>query len=311
MTDQARAAVLQRAHPAGLPDMGRCLVMGVVNVTPDSFSDGGAWFGTEAAVSHGLQLAAEGADIVDVGGESTRPGAQRIDVEEELRRVGPVIAELAGAGLTVSVDTMRAAVAEFALGAGARMVNDVSGGRSDPRLPRLVAAAGVPYVVTHFRGYGQDMQDRAVYDDVVREVRGELGLQVDAVTAAGVDPSVIIVDPGIGFAKLSGHNWTLLARLAEISSLGGESPFPVLVGASRKSFLGRLLPGADGEPRPPAGRDDATVAVSALAAATGAWCVRVHAVAANADAVRVAARWQEARELADGGRGEVKQDAAG
>ncbi len=248
---------------------------------------------------------------MDVGGESTRPGAQRIDVEEELRRVGPVIAELAGAGLTVSVDTMRAAVAEFALGAGARMVNDVSGGRSDPRLPRLVAAAGVPYVVTHFRGYGQDMQDRAVYDDVVREVRGELGLQVDAVTAAGVDPSVIIVDPGIGFAKLSGHNWTLLARLAEISSLGGESPFPVLVGASRKSFLGRLLPGADGEPRPPAGRDDATVAVSALAAATGAWCVRVHAVAANADAVRVAACWQEARELADGGRGEVKQDAAG
>src|SRR5258708_106018 len=281
MTDQARAAVLQRAHPAGEPDMGRCLVMGVVNVTPDSFSDGGAWFGTEAAVSHGLQLAAEGADIVDVGGESTRPGAQRIDVEEELRRVGPVIAELAGAGLTVSVDTMR--------GAG----------------------AGVPVVVTHFRGYGQDMQDRAVYDDVVREVRGELGLQVDAVTAAGVDPSVIIVDPGIGFAKLSGHNWTLLARLAEISSLGGESPFPVLVGASRKSFLGRLLPGADGEPRPPAGRDDATVAVSALAAATGAWCVRVHAVAANADAVRVAACWQGARGLADGGRRGGTERAAG
>src|SRR5260370_3065964 len=158
MTDQARAAVLQRAHAAGQPDMGRCLVMGVVNVTPDSFSDGGAWFGTEAAVSHGLQLAAEGADSVDVGGEASRPGAQGSDVEEELRRVGPVIAELAGAGLTVSVDTMRAAVAEFALGAGARMVNDVSGGRSDPRLPRLVAAAGVPYVVTHFRGYGQDKQ---------------------------------------------------------------------------------------------------------------------------------------------------------
>ena len=269
--------------------------MGVVNVTPDSFSDGGAWFGTEAAVSHGLRLAAEGADIVDVGGESTRPGAQRVDAEEELRRVGPVIAELASAGLTVSVDTMRAAVAEFALGAGARMVNDVSGGRSDPRLPRLVAEAGVPYVIMHSRGPSRDMQERAAYHNVVREVRDELRQRVDAVTAAGVDPATIIVDPGIGFAKLPRHNWTILARLAEISCLGGESPFPVLIGASRKSFLGRLLSDADGEPRPATRRDDATVAVSALAAIAGAWCVRVHAVAANADAVRVAARWQDAR----------------
>ncbi len=284
----------RRPHPAGLPAPGRCLVMGVVNVTPDSFSDGGLWLETEAAVSQGLRLAAEGADIVDVGGESTRPGAQRIDAEEELRRISPVITELAGAGVLVSVDTTRAGVAEFALGAGARMVNDVSGGLADPQMPRLVADAGVPYTVMHSRGPSRDMQDRATYDDVVREVRDELGQRIDALIAAGVDPSVIIVDPGLGFAKLPRHNWALLARLGEISRLGNGPPFPVLVGASRKSFLGSLLPDADGNPRPPAARDDATVAVSALAATAGAWCVRVHAVAANADAVRVAARWGEA-----------------
>jgi dihydropteroate synthase len=283
-----------RAHPAGLPALRRCLVMGVINVTPDSFSDGGAWLEPAAAVAHGLQLVAEGADIVDVGGESTRPGAARVGEEEELRRIGPVVSELAAAGVLVSVDTMRSAVAEFALGAGARLVNDISGGRADPGLPRLAADAHVPYVVAHWRGYSRDMQGRAVYDDVVREVRDELGRQVDAVVAAGVDPSMIIVDPALGFAKLAGHNWSLLARLDEISRPGGGPPFPVLVGASRKSFLGRLLPDADGEPRPVAERDDATVAVSALAAAAGAWGVRVHAVAANADAVRVAARWCDA-----------------
>ena len=268
--------------------------MGVVNVTPDSFSDGGKWLDPEAAVAHGLRLAAEGADIVDVGGESTRPGAQRVDAAEELRRIGPVISGLAAAGVLVSVDTMRAGVAELALGAGARMVNDVSGGLADPQMPRTAAGAGVPYVVTHWRGYGRTMQQRAVYDDVVREVGAELRRQVDAVIAAGVDPSAVIVDPGIGFAKLPGHNWALLASLGEIATLGGGRPFPVLVGASRKSFLGSLLTGADGEPRPPDERDGATVAVSALAAAAGAWCVRVHAVAANADAVRVAARWAAA-----------------
>jgi len=280
--------------PAGLPRLRRCLVMGVVNVTPDSFSDGGAWLEPAAAVSHGLRLAAEGADIVDVGGESTRPGAGRVAEAEELRRIGPVITELAAAGLIVSVDTMRAAVAEFALGAGARLVNDISGGQADLALPRVAAAAGVPYVVAHWRGFSHDMQERAVYDDVVSEVRDELARQVDAVTAAGVDPSMIIVDPALGFAKLAGHNWALLARLGEVSRLGGWPPFPVLVGASRKSFLGRLLADAESPPRPVAGRDDATVAVSALAAAAGAWCVRVHAVAANADAVRVAARWRDA-----------------
>src|SRR5262249_17126349 len=181
MADQARATVLRRVHPAGLPDPGRCLVMGVVNVTPDSFSDGGAWLEAGAPVSHGRQLAAEGADIVEVGGESARPGAERIDEAEELRRVGPVIAELARAGLTVSVDTMRAGVAEFALEAGARMVNDVSGGRSDPRLPRLIADAGVPYAIMHSRGPSRGMQQRAVYEGVVREGRGGLRQPGDAV----------------------------------------------------------------------------------------------------------------------------------
>jgi dihydropteroate synthase len=271
--------------------------MGVVNVTPDSFSDGGAWLRPAAAVSHGLRLAAEGADIVDVGGESTRPGAGRVDEAEELRRIGPVVSELAAAGVVVSVDTMRPAVAEFALAAGARLVNDISGGLADPGLPRLVAQARVPYVIAHWRGFSDDMYARAVYDDVVREVRDELAHQVEKVAGAGVDPSMIVVDPGIGFAKLAGHNWSLLARLDEISRVGGRAPFPVLVGASRKSFLGRLLAGPDGQPRPVDERDDATVAVTALAAAAGAWCVRVHAVPANADAVRVAARWRDAAPL--------------
>jgi dihydropteroate synthase len=271
--------------------------MGVVNVTPDSFSDGGVWLEPAAAVSHGLRLVAEGADIVDVGGESTRPGAGRVDQAEELRRIGPVVSGLAAAGVLVSIDTMRPAVAEFALAAGARLVNDISGGLADPALPRLVADARVPYVVAHWRGFSSDMYGRAVYDDVVREVRDELGRQVDAVIAAGVDPSMIVVDPGIGFAKLAGHNWSLLAGLGEIARPGGRAPFPVLVGASRKSFLGRLLAGADGQPRPVDERDDATVAVTALAAAGGAWCVRVHAVPANADAVRVAARWRDAAPL--------------
>jgi dihydropteroate synthase len=275
--------------------------MGVVNVTPDSFSDGGAWLDPAAAVSHGRRLAAEGADIVDIGGESTRPGAQRVDQAEELRRIGPVVAELAAAGVLVSVDTMRAGVAEFALGAGARMVNDVSGGLADPAMARVVADAGVPYVVMHWRGYGRDMQERAVYDDVVREVIDELRRRVDTVVAAGVDESAIIVDPGIGFAKQPWHNWALLARIAEICMLGGARPFPVLVGASRKSFLGTLLREADGAPRSVGDREGATVAVSTLAAAAGAWCVRVHAVAANADAVRVVARWAASARPAEAG----------
>jgi dihydropteroate synthase len=278
----------------GLPAAGRCLVMGVVNVTPDSFSDGGAWYGTDAAVRRGLELAAQGADVVDVGGESTRPGAQRVSDAEELRRVVPVISALAAAGVRVSVDTMRTRVAEAALAAGACLVNDVSGGLADPQMPRLVAKAGVAYVVMHWRGHSHDMMQRAVYADVVREVSAELRRRVDTVIAEGVDPARIVLDPGLGFAKRPAHNWQLLTRLDEIAAVGGGTRFPVLIGASRKSFLGKLLAAPDGTPRPFAGSDAATVAVTALAAAAGAWAVRVHEVPDNLDAVRVAQAWRDA-----------------
>jgi dihydropteroate synthase len=277
-----------------LPAEDRCLVMGVVNVTPDSFSDGGQWYGADAAIAHGLDLAAQGADIVDVGGESTRPGAQRIDEAEELRRIGPVVTELARAGLTVSIDTMRARVAGFALDAGAHMVNDVSGGLADPDMPRLVAAAGISYVVVHWRGHSRDMYARAVYADVVTEVRDELAKRVDAVVHAGVDPRNVVLDPGLGFGKRPEHNWPLLARLSELGTLAGGT-FPVLVGASRKGFIGKLLATADGTPRTLADRDQATVAITALAAVAGAWCVRVHQVPPNVDAVRVAAAWRRSQ----------------
>jgi dihydropteroate synthase len=277
----------------GLPRAPRSLVMGVVNVTPDSFSDGGQWFGPEAAIKHGLDLSAQGADIIDVGGESTRPGAQRVAEEEELRRIGPVVTELVRCGVPVSIDTMRASVAEFALGAGARLVNDVSGGLADPQMPRLVAAAGASYVVVHWRGHSRDMYSRATYTDVVGEVRDELARRVDEVVAAGVEPGHIVVDPGLGFGKKPEHNWPLLTHLADLAQLGGRT-FPVLVGASRKRFLGLALAGPDGTPRPFDQCDEATVAISALAAAAGAWCVRVHQVPANVDAVRVAAAWRGA-----------------
>jgi len=289
----------------GLPSEARALVMGVVNVTPDSFSDGGRWLDRAGAGARGRELAAAGADIVDVGGESTRPGAQRIPAAEELRRAIPVVTELAGAGVCVSVDTMRASVAERALEAGAAMVNDVSGGLADPAMVAVVAAAGVPYVVTHWRGHSADMYRKAVYGDVVAEVRAELGRRVQEVIAGGVDPAQIIVDPGLGFAKLAEHNWALLGSLPEISCLEvAGSPFPLLVAASRKRFISRLLAGPDGELRSFTGTDDATAALTALTAAAGAWCVRVHEVPASADAVRVAARWrQEVRGCGAGGVG--------
>jgi dihydropteroate synthase len=268
--------------------------MGVVNVTPDSFSDGGTWLDADKAIAHGLELASQGADILDVGGESTRPGAQRVPLADELRRVMPVVEALASAGSYVSIDTMRAEVARRALAAGARMVNDVSGGQADPDMASVVAAAGAPYVVMHWRGHSADMYGPAVYGDVVAEVHAELGRRLHAVVAAGVDPLNIILDPGLGFAKLPQHNWTLLANLDRIARHEGyERPFPVLVAASRKGFLGRLLAGSDGRPRSFAGSDDATIALTALAVAAGAWCVRVHMVPGNVDAVRVATRWRQ------------------
>ena len=268
---------------------GRCLVMGVVNVTPDSFSDGGEWFEPDAAIAHGLDLLAEGADLLDVGGESTRPGASRVPEDEERRRVLPVVQTLADAGATVSIDTMRASVAEAALAAGAAMVNDVSGGLADPALPSLVAEAGVPYVAMHWRGHSDRMDDLAQYDDVVADVAAELAQRADALLAVGISSDRLVLDPGLGFAKTGDHNWRLLGHLDAITALG----FPVLVGASRKRFLGHLLAGADGKPASASDRDRATAATSALAAAAGAWCVRVHDVASSADAVRVAAAWTE------------------
>ncbi|HKA68234.1 MAG TPA: dihydropteroate synthase [Actinomycetes bacterium] len=284
------------SHPAtDLPSPGRCVIMGVINVTPDSFSDGGRYFDRSAAVERGLELVRSGADIVDVGGESTRPGAGRIDAAEEASRVLPVIRELAAAGGYVSVDTMRAEVAAAALEAGARMVNDVSGGLADPAMIPLIAQAGRPYVIMHWRGHSATMQDKARYADVVAEVCDELGQRYQAAAEGGVDPELIILDPGLGFAKLPRHNWALLANLDRIASIG----LPVLVGASRKRFLGELIAsagaGTDGGPRPDTGREYATVAVSAIAALAGAWGVRVHEVPGSLDAVKVAASVRAAR----------------
>jgi dihydropteroate synthase len=272
-----------------LPQPGRTLVVGVVNVTPDSFSDGGQWFDPAAAITHGLELLAEGADIIDIGGESTRPGAARPEVSEELRRVLPVIRELAAVGACVSIDTMRAAVAAPAIAAGARLVNDVSGGKADPGMLALVAESGVPFVCMHWRGHSDDMQSKASYADVVTEVIAELRTQLDAATRVGVALDKLIIDPGFGFAKTGEHNWQLLRRLEEFDVLER----PMLAGVSRKSFLGRLLVGADGSPRPAKERDDATTALTAVLALRRIWGVRVHTVRASRDAIAVAQRLLE------------------
>jgi dihydropteroate synthase len=269
-----------------LPQPGRTLVVGVVNVTPDSFSDGGQWLDPAAAITHGLDLLAEGADIIDIGGESTRPGAIRPEVSEELRRVLPVIRELAATGACVSIDTMRAAVAAPAIAAGARLVNDVSGGKADPGMLALVAESGVPFVCMHWRGHSEDMQSKATYADVVTEVISELRTQLDAATRVGVAPDKLIIDPGFGFAKTAEHNWQLLQRLEEFDVLER----PMLAGVSRKTFLGRLLARADGSPRPAKERDDATTALTAVLALRRIWGVRVHSVRATRDAIAVAQR---------------------
>jgi dihydropteroate synthase len=275
----------KRGQVAGLPAWDRCAVMGVVNVTPDSFSDGGKWFDPESAVKHGLDLAAAGADLVDVGGESTRPGAPRVEEAEELRRVLPVVRGLADENVLVSVDTMRASVAERAWEAGAALVNDVSGGQADPAMIPTVADAGAPFVVMHWRGRSIDMNNRAMYGDVTTEVITELRAGLERVVAGGVDPDRIVADPGLGFAKQAPHDLRLVAELARLRR---ELAHPLLVAASRKRFLGRVLADSDGAPPPPAReRDAASAAITALAAREGAWAVRVHEVRASADAVRV------------------------
>lgn len=264
------------------------VVMGVVNVTEDSFSDGGQFLDRDRAVEQGLALVAAGAAIVDVGGESTRPGATRVDPQTESARVLPVIRDLAAAGVTVSIDTMHSSVALAALENGARIVNDVSGGRADPKMAAVLAEAKVPWILMHWRSVRADAPHEVPsYGDVVGEVRDELLRAVDDAVAAGVDPAHIIIDPGLGFAKTAQHNWTLLQALPVFVDTG----FPVLVGASRKRFLGALLAGADGEMRPAPGRETATAVISALAGLNGAWGVRVHDVLASVDALKVVHAW--------------------
>ncbi len=257
------------------------LLMGVVNVTPDSFSDGGLFLDAERAIAHGRQLVADGADILDVGGESTRPGATRPLVEEELGRVVPVIEALAADGATVSVDTMRAEVAAAALAAGARIVNDVSGGLADPAILEVVAAApDVRYVAMHWRAHSDRMHDFTSYDGpVAAVVADELRARVDAIRAAGVDDEQVVLDPGLGFAKKPDQNWELLGRIGLVQGLG----FPVLVGASRKRFLGELLAGPDGTPRPVGERELAHAAILATLVLHGVWGLRVHDVRAARD----------------------------
>jgi dihydropteroate synthase len=265
------------------------LVMGVVNVTDDSFSDGGLFLDRDRAVEHGLAMSALGAAIIDVGGESTRPGATRVDAAIETARVIPVIKELAGQGVTVSIDTMHADVARAAIENGAGIVNDVSGGMADPAMAPLLADAGLPWVLMHWRSVSADVRPHHApdYDDVVSDVRTELLRSVDAAVAAGVDPAQLIIDPGLGFAKNAEHNWSLLRALPQLVATG----IPVLIGASRKRFLGALLAAPDGTPREPSGRETATAVISALAAEHGAWGVRVHDVGASVDAIKVVEAW--------------------
>ena len=262
--------------------------MGILNVTPDSFSDGGEHLAPEAAIAHGLALLEQGADLVDVGADTPRPGAARAPVEVELERVVPVIKALAEAGAVVSVDTMRAEVATAAAEAGAVVVNDVSGGLADPAMLPTVARLGTWYVAMHWRGHSSVMQDLATYDDVVADVTAELAARRDAALDAGIAPERLILDPGLGFAKTAEHNWSLLSRLEEIEELG----LPVLVGSSRKRFLGELLVD-DAGLRPPKERDAATIALTALLAERQIWGVRTHTVRAHRDAIAVVERLRE------------------
>ena len=265
--------------------------MGVLNVTPDSFSDGGRYTSVDDAVAHAADMRAEGADLIDVGGESTRPGADRVEASEEIRRVVPVVESLVAEGIVVSVDTYRATVAQAALAAGASVINDVSGGLGDPDMGRVARDAGCPWILMHWRGHSRVMQQLTHYEDVVADVRRELLERVDAAEQAGVDPGNLVLDPGLGFAKTAEHNWQLLAHLDALIELN----LPVLIGASRKSFLGVLLAGTGGAPRDVGDREHATVAVTTYAALRGVWGVRVHEVRANVDAALAVAAVQHER----------------
>ena len=249
------------------------LVMGILNLTPDSFADGGRHNSFEAGVARGVEMIAEGVDIIDIGGESTRPGADRVSAEEEQARVLPVITELAKHGVKISIDTMRADTAEKAVQAGAAIINDVSGGLSDPAMFATVKKLGVPYILMHWRGESKDMNSRAIYTDVVTDVISEINSQIDAALDAGINKSQIIIDPGLGFAKDAEHNWEILRNLKAFTSMG----YPVLIGASRKRFLGGDSPDQ---------REAATVEVTQSLVGKGIWGVRVHGVKANVKAIR-------------------------
>ncbi len=274
----------------GLPEFlhkpKRTLVMGIINVTPDSFSDGGENAGTESAVMRGIQMIREGVDIIDIGGESTRPGASRISPEEEKARVLPVLRALADYDTVLSIDTMRAEVAEEAIAAGASIVNDVSGGLADSDMPRLIADVRVPYVVMHWRGFSDSMQKLAVYEVTAKEVRHELAERIEKLTKAGVEIDQIILDPGLGFAKEPDHNWDVLQAIESFEKLKR----PLLVGASRKRFLGTLLNDGEGD-RDVKEREAATIAVTTMLAERKVWGVRVHNVRDSRDAIEVVTRW--------------------
>lgn len=272
--------------PMALAALDRPIVMGVLNVTADSFSDGGKWLDPQTAIAHARQMSAAGADIIDVGGESTRPGAQRIEAAVEIERVVPIIEELAGVGIAVSVDTMRAEVAEQAVKAGACIVNDVSGGLADAQMAEWLTGCDVPYIVMHWRGQSDVMDSLAKYNDVARDVMAELQQRIDVLTRTGVDFRRIIVDPGLGFAKSTNDNWQILKNLDAFHRLGR----PILIGASRKRFLGSLLADEEG-PRDVEDRDVATDAISALAASHGVWGVRVHDVRGSLDSLLVGRAW--------------------
>ena len=267
------------AHPGGA----RTHIMGVLNVTPDSFSDGGQYAQTDAAIRHALELVEQGADIVDVGGESTRPGALPVGVGEEQRRVLPVVRELADRGIRVSVDTMHADTARLVAQAGAAILNDVSGGLADPEMVDVALETGLPFIVMHWRGQSRDMNALATYADAAVQVRDELFARVDDLIARGMPADQMILDPGLGFAKNGAHNWQVLAHLDSFLERG----LPVLVGASRKRFLAGLLP----PDAPITDRDAPTAVISALAAQAGVWGVRVHNVAATRAALDVVDAW--------------------
>jgi dihydropteroate synthase len=278
LPEDRKSSALVRTRPVAAPG-GRPVIIGVLNVTPDSFSDGGSFIAPDAAIARAVELRSQGADLIDVGGESTRPGAARVDPALEQSRIMPVIEAMVERGIPVSVDTMNSVTARVAAKAGVRVINDISGGLADPEMYRTIAQLGVRYIVSHWRGHSDTMDDLTNYDNVVTDVRNALKGRIAEMLVWGVAPEQIVIDPGLGFAKTAKHNWALLGALAELESLG----YPVLIGASRKRFLAPFAP----DDAPASERDFATAVVTALVAERGVWGVRVHDVASTVTALDV------------------------